>query len=170
MKTASIHEIKQELAVAKPAELVELCLRLAKYKKENKELLGYLLFEAHNPQAYLSNVKEEIDSLFGEITTTNAYLAKKSMRKILRITNKYIKYTSSKQAEVELLIHYCRKIRDSRIEITEGGALFNLYMQQLKKIDKALEGLHEDISYDYRKDVALISAMQITPARKRGFR
>ena len=71
---------------------------------------------------------------------------------------------------MELLIHYCRKIRDSRIEITEGGALFNLYMQQLKKIDKAMEGLHEDISYDYRKDVALISAMQITPARKRGFR
>ena len=39
MKAATIHEIKQELVTLKPAALSELCLRLAKFKKENKELL-----------------------------------------------------------------------------------------------------------------------------------
>ena len=50
MRSASVHEIKQELLTLKPAELVELCLRLAKFKKENKELLNYLLFEAQDEQ------------------------------------------------------------------------------------------------------------------------
>jgi len=39
MKTATVHEIKQELVATKPGDLVELCLRLARFKKENKELL-----------------------------------------------------------------------------------------------------------------------------------
>ena len=56
MKAATIHEIKQELVTLKPAALSELCLRLAKFKKENKELLTYLLFEAHNETEYVKSV------------------------------------------------------------------------------------------------------------------
>jgi len=58
MKAATIHEIKQELATIKPAALADLCLRLAKFKKENKELLTYLLFEAHNEHLYQSQLKK----------------------------------------------------------------------------------------------------------------
>jgi hypothetical protein len=39
MRSASIQEIKQELQQLKPAELVNTCIRLARFKKENKELL-----------------------------------------------------------------------------------------------------------------------------------
>ena len=63
MKAATIHEIKQELSTVKPGELVELCLRLGKFKKENKELLTYLLFEAHDEQGYIQGVKKEMDEL-----------------------------------------------------------------------------------------------------------
>ena len=53
MRAATIQEIKQELATVKPAQLMSLCLRLAKFKKENKELLTYLLFEAGDEAGYL---------------------------------------------------------------------------------------------------------------------
>jgi hypothetical protein len=77
MKAASISDIKQELTNIEPAKLLELCLRLAKYKKDNKELLNYLLFEANDEQAYISNVKKEIEESFVEINQSNLYFAKK---------------------------------------------------------------------------------------------
>ena len=39
MKAASIAELKAELKRVPQAELIETVLRLARYKKENKELL-----------------------------------------------------------------------------------------------------------------------------------
>ena len=48
MKTATVREIKLELKDKSSDELVELCLMLSKFKKENKELLTYLLYEKHN--------------------------------------------------------------------------------------------------------------------------
>ena len=64
MKTASLAEIKQELQNLSTKEIAELCLRLARYKKENKELLAYLLFESHNEEAYAVQVKEMIEEKF----------------------------------------------------------------------------------------------------------
>ena len=46
MKASSINEIKKELEQRSNTELLSFCLRLAKFKKENKELLTFLLFEA----------------------------------------------------------------------------------------------------------------------------
>jgi len=45
MKTATVTQLKKELKHHSQAELIALCLRLSKFKKENKELLTYLLFE-----------------------------------------------------------------------------------------------------------------------------
>ena len=42
MKAATVKEIKTELENLSPAALLPLTLRLAKFKKENKELLTYL--------------------------------------------------------------------------------------------------------------------------------
>ncbi len=81
MKPATVHEIKQELLTLPASALAELCLRLAKFKKDNKELLTYLLFEATDPQAYVENVKKEIDLGFEELPKPNLYLyQKKSMK------------------------------------------------------------------------------------------
>ena len=59
MKAATINELKQELLNEKPARLTELCIRLARFKKENKELLTYLLFEAHDINGYIASVKKK---------------------------------------------------------------------------------------------------------------
>ncbi len=134
MKSASIQEIKQELKSLSPNALSELCLRLAKFKKDNKELMTYLLFESADEGAYLVNIKNEIDAEFAELPKPNLYLTKKSLRKVLRITLKQIRYTASAQAEVELLTYFCRKVRDSGIHIQDSPVLTNLsYRQQLEK-------------------------------------
>src|ERR1700754_2787703 len=115
MKAASIQEIKQELKSLPPSELAELFLRLAKFKKDNKELLTYLLFEASDETTYIDNVKKEIDGEFVELPKPNLYLTKKSLRKVLRNTARQIRYTASPQVEVELLTYFLQKVRESRI-------------------------------------------------------
>ncbi len=150
MKASTVHEIKSELNALKAGELVELCLRLSKFKKENKELLTYLLFEGHDEPAFIKSVETEISEQFGEIPKSNSlYLVKKSVRKILRRTNKHIQYTGSKIAEVQLLLFFCTKLKESGIPIEQSTALVNLYQGQIKKIKKVLGNLHEDLQYDY---------------------
>jgi len=153
MKAASISDIKQELSNLPPAKLLELCLRLAKYKKDNKELLNYLLFEAHDEQAYIINIKNEVEEDFAAINKSNVYFAKKSLRKILRTLAKHIRYTASKQAEVELLLHFCSTLKNSAIPLQRNTVLNNLYQYQIKKVAKVIATLHEDLQYDYLKDL-----------------
>lgn len=151
MKAAGISEIKQELTNVPQSQLAELCLRLAKFKKENKELLTYLLFEENDLQGYIENVKKQIDEQFTEINTSHLYFAKKTLRKILRMAGKHIRYTGSRQAEAELLIHFCSKLKDSGIPFENSPVLVNLYQNQIKKINAVVATMHEDLQYDYIK-------------------
>lgn len=154
MKTASVHEIKQELLTNKDRALVELCLRLAKFKKENKELLTYLLFEAHNEEGYINEVKQLITDEFATLDSkANIYFTKKSIRKILRTAAKHIRYTGSKTAEVAILIHFLQTLKESGIPYQRSNTLNNMYALQLKKIKTALAAMHEDLQYDYLRDI-----------------
>jgi hypothetical protein len=153
MKAATVHEIKQELLTLKPPALAELCLRLARFKKENKELLTYLLFEAHNEAGFITGVQEEVDELFTTINLSHLYFAKKTLRKIVRVINKYARYSGNKQTEIELRIHFCKKLNASGIPYERNTVISNLYDGQVKKIKGLLESLHEDLQYDYRRDV-----------------
>jgi hypothetical protein len=153
MKAASIQEIKQELHGLSSSRLSELCLRLAKFKKENKELLTYLLLESDDETTYIANVKKDIDLGFEELPKPNVYLTKKSLRKVLRTTLKQIRYSGSPQTEVELLTYFLRKVRDTKIPLQSSPVLMNLYRQQLKKVHSVLTTLHEDLQYDYLRDL-----------------
>jgi hypothetical protein len=153
MKATTLHEIKQELATLKPAELTELCLRLGRFKKENKELLTYLLFEAHDEQGYIRSIQNEIDELFGTINLSQLYFAKKTLRKIARVISKYCRYSGKKQTEVELRIYFLEKFKASEIPIKRNAVINNLYTGQLKKINTVLATLHEDLQYDYSRQV-----------------
>jgi hypothetical protein len=161
MAAATIHEIKQELSALKSAELVNLCLRLGKFKKENKELLTYLLFEAHDEDAFIGKIKEEVDQLFAEINTSQVYFAKKSLRKILRIVNKYIRYSGSKQTETELILHFCLKLKASGLAKEKNQVIQKLLQQQLKKLETSIKTLHEDLQYEYVKQLK-----ELTPSEK----
>ena len=158
MKATSLGEIKQELQNLPAKETAELCLRMARYKKENKELLAYLLFNAHDIESYTNEIKESIDEAFKDVNRSNLYLAKKTLRKILRQINKYIRFTLNRQTEAELRIYFCSTLKASGIAIHKNKALNNMYTQQIKKIKAALAGLHEDIQYDLMKHVEELSS------------
>jgi hypothetical protein len=149
MKASTINELKQELKDLPASKLTELCLRLARFKKENKELLTYLLFESYDEAAYIQSVKREMDDQFASINASNIYFAKKSIRKILRMANKYIRYSGSKTVEIELLIHFCNALNETKIPYQQSAALLNIYHAQTKKIDAAIKTLHEDLQFDY---------------------
>lgn len=157
MKAATINELKQELLNETPAKLAELCIRLARFKKENKELLTYLLFEAHDTNGYIASVKKEMDIQFETINKSNVYFVKKTLRKILRITNKFIRYSGSEIVETELLMYFCELVKTLDISINSNPVIFNIYQNQLKKINKAIGSMHEDLQYDYLKQLKSIS-------------
>jgi hypothetical protein len=133
-------------------------MRLAKYKLENKELLTYLLFEANDESAYISLIKAEIDQHFETLPKGNVYYIKKSLRKILRITNRQIKYSGQAATEVELRIYFCSKILSAGIPLHKSQVLTNLFEQQVKKIETVIAKLPEDLQYDYHRDFESLKA------------
>ena len=154
MKAASISEIKNELGNCSASRLAALCLQLAKYKKDNKEYLDYLMFESHDKNGFVTQVKQLVDENFVELNpSTNLYYAKKSLRKILRIINKYIKYIGDKAIAAELHIYFCKKLKASEIPIEKSARLVNLKAGEIKKINALISTLHEDLQHDYLKDL-----------------
>lgn len=153
MKASSISELKKELKLRHPNQVAEFCVRIAKHKKENKELLTYLLFESDNEEGYIESVKNEIDEQFKTLNSSNIFLIKKTVRKVLNITNKYIRYSAKKQTEAELLIYFCKSLLDRKIPVKRSRILRNIYDRQIIRISKALGTLHEDIQFDYEDDL-----------------
>jgi hypothetical protein len=149
MKAVTLKELKEELANYSPKELRELCLRLARFKKENKELLTYLLFESSDESLYVINIKSEVDEQFELINKKSPYLIKKSYRKILRGIKKYGRYSQKKETEVELLIYFCIKLRNFTPSISRNTGHLNFYNRQIETIRKKIALLHEDLQFDY---------------------
>ena len=153
METASLSEIKKELKELSPQQLQDVIARLARFKKENKELLHYLLFEAVDEQVFIQNVKEEIDEQFRHLNRSAGYLAKKTVRKTLQTTNKYIRFSGSKETEMELLLYFCGKMKKLGLQTGSGRTISNLYQRQIQRIQKVWSSLHEDLQYDYREAI-----------------
>ena len=153
MKAVTVKKIKDELHHRSSQDLVELCLQLSKFKKENKELLTYLLFDKDDEETYISKVKEYITLLFDEINTKSFFYIRKSARKILSLTKKFIRYSKKKETETELLLYFCKKLRDFKPSIERSQRLQNVFDSQVRLIKKAIEKLHEDLQYDYQLEL-----------------
>jgi hypothetical protein len=149
--TYGLQDIKKEIQHLPNEQIAELCLRLARYKKENKELLAYLLFEADNEHAFLEKVKGEAGFMFSQLPA-HSYNAAKSMRKILRLLSKYTKFTGSKTAEIELLLSFCQNYVHYTDRKISYKPLRLILSRQLLKIRTLIEKLHEDLQYDYTEE------------------
>jgi len=158
MESRSIKEIRDELKNYPPEQLQELCLRMARFKKDNKELLTYLLFESENEAGFIKIVKAEIDAGFKNMNRKSGYLIKKSLRKILKDTTQAIRYSGIKTTEVELLIYFCRKMRTEKIPMSTSPIIRNMYARQVHKIETTIAKLHEDLQFDYEADIAYLKA------------
>ncbi|MBL7921124.1 MAG: hypothetical protein JNJ40_12475 [Bacteroidia bacterium] len=154
MKAAGISDIKKELEHLSQKEVLDLCVALAKYKKDNKEYLGYLLFEAHDKNQFVKEIKEEIDANFEALRSqSNLYYIKKSLRKILRILSKYAKYTDDKGLTAELYIYFCLKLKQSGIPYHKSQMIINIMEGTLKKINTLISTLHPDLQNDFLIDL-----------------
>ena len=149
MKAVALKDLKQELKAISHRELQELCLRLSRFKKENKELLSYLLFESSDETGYIESVKSYIDDQFEVINTKSFFYIRKSIRKILTNTKKFIRYSPHKETEVELLLYFCEKLKNFSPSIKNSQQLINVFNRQILLIKKIVGTLHEDLQYDY---------------------
>ena len=149
MKIESIVTIKKELQHLPKEDLLALCLRLGKFKKENKALLTYLLFESHDEDGYIASVKSTLDELFKGMNTDSYFYMKKTIRKILRQIRVYSRYSNKKTTEVELLLYFCERLNQLKPSIHRNRTLSNLYERQIISIKKKISVLHEDLQYDY---------------------
>ena len=149
MKIESIVTIKKELKHLPKEDLLTLCLRLGRFKKENKALLTYLLFESLDEDGYVTSVKNTLDELFETMNTDSYFYMKKTIRKILRQIRTYSRYSNKKSTEVELLLYFCERLNSLRPSIHRNRTFSNLYHRQVVSIQKKITALHEDLQYDY---------------------
>jgi hypothetical protein len=116
------------------------------------------LFESSDGRAYIDNVKAYMQQQFEEINTSSLYFVKKSLRKILRMLSKYIRYTGSAEAEADLILFFCITLKNSGIPIEKNPVIKNMFQNQLKKISKAIATMHEDLQYEYTKELEQLKA------------
>jgi hypothetical protein len=149
--THGLQDIKKELQHLPAEQITELCLRLTRHKKENKELLAYLLFEANNEAAFIEKVKAEVGFMFSQLPV-QSYNAAKALRKILRLIGKYAKFMASKTAEIELLINFCTNYIQYADRRSSYKPLRLILTRQLEKIRALIAKLHEDLQFDYSNE------------------
>lgn len=148
MKTKGIAEIKKTIKHISHAELSEICLQLARFKKDNKEYVHFLLFESSDPLEYAEDVKNSLhDSIAG--LSRHPSLKVKELRRHLKVLTRHIRYTSSVEAEITLLIWFVDMSLTYAGVRQSNKALYTLFIRQLEKIRKSFPKLHEDLQFDY---------------------
>lgn len=149
MQAASIAEIRKALVQLDQGELLDACLRLARFKKDNKELLTYLLFLSQDEQAYVSYLCGEIDEQFA--MTPNMH--KKTLRKMIRWMDKCLRFSGAKETELEVRLYFCLALKRSDTPYRRHKVMTNMFTGQLRKIHKTLESLHPDVRAEYRGEI-----------------
>lgn len=152
MNTASLNQIKKDLKDLDTDSLVEICIKLAKYKVESKEYVSYLLYYAEDPKSYIENCKEWIVTELQELNRSNTYYIKKGLRKIQRKIMKWAKFLQHKEWEVQLWLFFCQQIQKNGIPYFSQPILGTIMKQLIKKIDTLIATLHEDLQYDYTQE------------------
>jgi hypothetical protein len=160
MKIPSLAVIKRELNQRNPGELIELVLQLSKLNRDNKALVYFKLFETGNDQLYLSMVREDLEMAFQNANLNNYYTSKKSAQAIRRIMNKNLKLTKNKETMIEVITFFCEGLIEYGYLEFNYPVINNLYAVQVRKIEKLIAGLHEDLQFDYQETLQRLS-MQI---------
>ncbi len=158
MKSATVSQLKKELQNSSKEELVDFCIRLVKHKKENKELLTYLIYETEDEDAFVFQVKEEIDELFDTMNTDRYFFMKKTVQKIDRQIKKHIRYSKKTETKIELLLYFCVKLQEMRPAYTGNSIINNIYDRQIVAIKNSIGKLHEDLQYDYQMELVALES------------
>jgi hypothetical protein len=158
MKIATAKQIRDELNARPREEVMLLMQRLLRFKKENKELINYLLYYADDEQGFIDAVKQDMIDGFSVVNTSSFFLAKKSVRKVLRMMNKYIRYSAKETSKVELILFFCQLLKNMDRDYRQSRVLDNLFERQIALAEKTLLKVHEDLRTDYRSDFEQLRA------------
>tara|TARA_R110002049_G_scaffold285698_4_gene466994 strand:+ start:124534 stop:124992 length:459 start_codon:yes stop_codon:yes gene_type:complete len=150
MKAATISQLKKELSKLDHDDLLDVCLRMAKFKIESKELLTYLLTKADDEVGFANELCDEID----ELLNVSGQIRKKTLRKIIRWMDKSLRFSGDKETELQVRIHFCRQIKVRRIGLGHCRVSANMYATQIKKIDKAIDKVHPDLRFDFTQQMS----------------
>lgn len=153
LKPAGVRDIKKELLHKDRESLEEVCMRLAKFKKENKELITYLLFWSNDEREFLREVQITIAEMMGEVNIKSVFYAKKTIRKVVRQMNRYIRYSGVKTTEIEARLFFCKEMKSLPMDWQWSKVMTNIYEGQLKNIKSAMQKVHEDLQRDYERDL-----------------
>lgn len=160
MSPASVEDIKKELQRLPPKKVLELTLRLARFKKENKELLTYLLFEAGDEQGYVQSLQFEIDEQLQRISKAPSATVKKQLRRITTLINRQSKYIGNKASSAELHLYLCFGLLnhpEKLLTITSANTIFH---QQLNKASRLVPLLEEDLQHDFQLKIDQLNRAQ----------
>jgi len=149
----TLPQLQKELITRSPDEIAAIAMKLAKYKKENKEYLTYLLYGVADEKQYVEESKLKLDDLFYGINRKTTYTTKKGLQKVIRYLSKFIKASKLKQTELELRMHFCVNVRKQRIDLNSSAVISNIYYREVDKIKLAYSKLHEDLQYDYKNEL-----------------
>jgi len=50
-------------------------------------------------------------------------------------------------------MYFGKKLKGSRLDYKRSRVVFNMYLMQVKRIQKVISMLHEDLQYDYREEL-----------------
>lgn len=151
MDSPKLSNIRKEINELPKEILAEYCLKIAKYKTENKEFFNYLLFYSDNTAGYINEVKMIIDEGFDSLTYSD-YNSTKVLRKLTRLMNKHIKFIAEKPSEIELALYFCSQFIDKGSPKTSHKPLIGLLFRQLKRIERIIPKLNEDLQFDYQNE------------------
>jgi hypothetical protein len=149
MQIPSLAQIKKDLSYLPEKELIGLILDLSKFSRDNKSYLFFKLNEKDNPGLFVEMVQEELSQEFLKSRSDYYHYAKKSAQKIRRKMNQLLKLTKDKPNQIEIILFFCEQLKEYGFLEHGHPVIDNLHEIQLKKAVKLIDGLHEDLQFDY---------------------
>lgn len=160
LNTASVKYIKEELSLLTNKELIGIIGSLIRFRKENKELVTYLLFDSKDELEFIRSVKKEMEAELEVVNRFNARNFLKLIRRTLRNTKKAIKFSGKPETEVQLLMHFLTLLMDKNLPFHRLKALMTIWDRTILNISKSVKLLHEDLQHDYSTELkALIDRL-----------
>ena len=72
---------------------------------------------------------------------------------MLKNITRYSRYMGEKEPETELRLHFCRTMKQYGLASHKHQATMTIYTTQLDKIQSLITQLHEDLQYDFQKEM-----------------
>ncbi len=153
MKAASIKQLRTEIGNLPPHKLAALTERLIKYKKDNKELASYIIFYEEDEAGFADDVETALEEQFGLINFKTAFFAKKGLRKMIRIANKFLRYTPNKSTQARIIMDVLSRLALIPASLKKNTQIKNMQVSLLKKLDDILLQVHQDERHDFEKQL-----------------